>query len=200
MTGLQRVILSLVELRADFEVSRAELRDADRGADNTDLVGLDRAAHQIAVVENVAVFHSWKGVITGISEASPYAKDKPGAAADDYPRLAAQAVEQLLGSGVGGPYGLALGREQYRLVIETSEHGGYPLLEHLGKILGGPIVWAPGVDGAVVLSLRGGDFVFFAGPPPADSRWRARPMDWGSGASSVRSARARRRRSRGRLG
>lgn len=181
-------------------MSRAELRDADRGADNTDLVGLDRAAHQIAVVENVAVFHSWKGVITGISEASPYAKDKPGAAADDYPRLAAQAVEQLLGSGVGGPYGLALGREQYRLVIETSEHGGYPLLEHLGKILGGPIVWAPGVDGAVVLSLRGGDFVFFAGPPPADSRWRARPMDWGSGASSVRSARARRRRSRGRLG
>ena len=44
--------------------------------------------------------------------------------------------------------------------IETAEHGGYPLLEHLRKILDGPIVWAPGVEGAVVVSLRGGDFVF----------------------------------------
>ena len=35
--------------------------------------------------------------------------------------------------------------------------------EHLRKILGGPIVWAPGVRGAVVLSLRGGDFLFESG-------------------------------------
>jgi len=59
--------------------------------------------------------------------------------------------------------GLALGREQYRRVVETAEHGGYPLLDHLRKILEGPIVWAPGVDGAVVVSLRGGDFVFESG-------------------------------------
>ena len=37
--------------------------------------------------------------------------------------------------------------EQYRRVVETAEHGGYPLLDHLRKILEGPIVWAPGVDG-----------------------------------------------------
>jgi uncharacterized linocin/CFP29 family protein len=48
-------------------------------------------------------------------------------------------------------------------VLETSEHGGYPLLDHLRKILGGPLVWAPGVRGAVVVSLRGGDFLFDAG-------------------------------------
>jgi uncharacterized linocin/CFP29 family protein len=48
-------------------------------------------------------------------------------------------------------------------VIETTEHGGYPLFEHLRQILGGPFVWAPGVDGAVVLSLRGGDFLFDCG-------------------------------------
>ena len=58
---------------------------------------------------------------------------------------------------------LALGREQYRRVVETAEHGGYPLLDHLGKILEGPIVWAPGVKGAVVVSLRGGDFLFESG-------------------------------------
>ncbi len=48
-------------------------------------------------------------------------------------------------------------------MVETAEHGGYPLLDHLRKILEGPIVWAPGVDGAVVVSLRGGDFLFESG-------------------------------------
>jgi uncharacterized linocin/CFP29 family protein len=48
-------------------------------------------------------------------------------------------------------------------VIETTEYGGYPLFEHLRQILGGPFVWAPGVQGAVVLSLRGGDFLFDCG-------------------------------------
>jgi uncharacterized linocin/CFP29 family protein len=72
-------------------------------------------------------------------------------------------VERMLCEGVSGPYGLALGRHQYRRVVETAEHGGYPLLDHLHKILDGPIVWAPGVDGAVVLSLRGGDFLFESG-------------------------------------
>ena len=48
-------------------------------------------------------------------------------------------------------------------MVETAEHGGYPLLDHLHKILEGPIVWAPGVKGAVVLSLRGGDFLFESG-------------------------------------
>ena len=63
-----------------------------------------------------------------------------------------------------GPYGLALGREQYRRVVETAEHGGYPLLEHLRKILEGPIVWAPGRGAArSSVSLRGGDFVFESG-------------------------------------
>jgi uncharacterized linocin/CFP29 family protein len=75
----------------------------------------------------------------------------------------AAGVERLLQSGVGGPYGLALGSEQYRTAIGASEHGGYPLLEHLRKILEGPAVWTPGVTGAVVVSLRGGDFVFDSG-------------------------------------
>ena len=39
---------------------------------------------------------------------------------------------------------------------QTVEHGGYPLLNHLRRIVDGPIVWAPGVRGAVVVSQRGG--------------------------------------------
>ena len=54
-------------------------------------------------------------------------------------------------------------QQRFLAVVETAEHGGYPLLDHLSQILGGPIVWAPGVSGAVVLSLRGGDFLFESG-------------------------------------
>jgi uncharacterized linocin/CFP29 family protein len=160
---LARRVLPLIELRADFELSRAELGDADRGADDVDLSNLDRAAHDIASAENVAVLHGWEPAIRGISQASPHDLDALGTAAEHYPRAIAAAVERLLSNGIDGPYGLALGPEEYRRVIATAEHGGFPLLEHLSKIVEGPIVWAPGVSGAVVVSLRGGDFVFDSG-------------------------------------
>jgi uncharacterized linocin/CFP29 family protein len=156
-------VLPVVEVRANFEVSRQELRDADRGAEDADLAGLDTAAHQMAIAENIAVFHGWQGSITGIAEASPHEPLALGDAPDGYPRPVAGAAERLLCSGVTGPYGLALGRGEYRRVVETAEHGGYPLLDHLHKILEGPIVWAPGVRGAVVVSLRGGDFLYQSG-------------------------------------
>ena len=162
--AVKRRVLALAELRADFTVSVQELRDQDRGAIDVDLATLDDAAHRIAVAENVAVFHGFNEAgITGIAGASPHETIALGEDAESYPRAVAVAVELLMRTGVGGPYGMALGREQYRRVVETAEHGGWPLLDHLRKILDGPIVWAPGVDGAVVLSLRGGDFIFESG-------------------------------------
>jgi uncharacterized linocin/CFP29 family protein len=163
VAGIHRRVLPLVEVRADFELSRAELRDADRGADDADLEALNKAAHQLAVAENTAVFHGWHGAMTGIGEATPHNQVPLDDAADAYAGQVAGAVEQLRCSGIAGPYGLALGPEQYRLVVETTERHGYPLLDHLLKILEGPIVWAPGVNGAVALSLRGGDFILESG-------------------------------------
>ena len=159
VTAVRRRVLPLAELRAEFALSREELRDDDRGAADADLAALDRAAHQIAVAENRAVFHGWRDAsVTGIAESSPHRGLELGEHPDGYRRPVASAVEQLLRSGISGPYALALGHEQYKRVVESAEHGGYPLLEHLRKILGGDIVWAPGVDGAIVVSLRGGDF------------------------------------------
>ncbi len=163
VTGRRRQVLPVVELRAEFTLSASELQDADRGADDVDLEPLDRAAHQIAVAENVAVFGGWHGVVAGIAQASPHAPVPLGDAPDGYPQQVAGAVERLLSSGIAGPYGLALGPDQYRAVMQTAEHGGYPLLNHLRKIVEGPIVWAPGVSGAVLVSQRGGDFTFRSG-------------------------------------
>ncbi len=163
--ALQRRVLPLVEVRVDFTVSRAEMRDDDRGAVDVDLESLDLAAHQIAIAENSAVFNGWaKAGIPGVVESSPFEPEPLGASADAYPRSVARAIEGLREAGVEGPYGLALGPDEYIKVIETAEHGGYPLFDHLRKILdGGAIVWSPGLSGAVAMSLRGGDFLFESG-------------------------------------
>lgn len=159
-----RVVLPLTELRALFTVSREELRAGDRGAENVDFKDLDGAAQRLVEAENVAVFHSWpKAGIEGIAKCSPHTAIKLSGGIENYASCVARSVELLLRNGIAGPYGLALGREDYTRVAETAEHGGYPLLDHLRKILGGPIVWAPGVSGAVVLSMRGGDFAFESG-------------------------------------
>jgi len=164
VSALRRRVLPLVELRVDFTVSRSEMRDDDRGAVDVDLESLDNAAHQIAVAENSAIFNGWaKAGITGLVEASPFEPEPLGPSADGYPRSVARAVEALREAGVEGPYGLALGPDEYIRVIETAEHGGYPLFDHLKKILEGPIVWAPGLSGAVAMSLRGGDFLLESG-------------------------------------
>jgi uncharacterized linocin/CFP29 family protein len=160
----QRRVLPLVELRAHFSLSRAELDDAERGAQDVDLETLDKAAHRIASTENAAVFHGVKAAgIGGIAEVSTNEKITLGEDCEVYPRHVAKSVDALRSVGVAGPYGLALSPEAHTNVLETGEHGGYPLLEHLREILGGPIVWAPGVNGGVVVSLRGGDFLFESG-------------------------------------
>jgi len=164
VAGAQRRVLPVVELRAPFALSRAELRDADRGAEDVELGALDDAAHRIATAENRAVFHGWaQASITSIADAATHEALPLGEDCAVYPRQVARAVETLLRSGIDGPYGLALGPSAYTRVLETSEPGGYPLLDHLRTIVGGPLVWSPGVDGAVVLSQRGGDFVLEVG-------------------------------------
>lgn len=164
LVARRRVVLPLAEIKAPFLLSRSELAAGSRGAADVDYGPLDDAAQISAVAENRAVFHGWEEAgIDGIAPESPHKPIKAGAKLDQYPAAVARAVELLLRSGVGGPYGLALGRDDYTKVVETTEHGGYLLLDHLRKILGGPVVWAPGVTGGVVLSLRGGDFLFESG-------------------------------------
>jgi uncharacterized linocin/CFP29 family protein len=160
----RRRVLPLAELRAPFAVVREELRAGDRGAVDVDFDALDVAARSIAIAENKAVFHGWpEAGIDGIAGSSPHPRITRSGDFDVYPSHVAGAVELLLRSGVAGPYGLALGTEDYTAVTETAEHGGYPLFDHLAKILGGPIVWSPGVHGAVVVSQRGGDFLLECG-------------------------------------
>ena len=162
---VRRRVLPLLELRVPFTVARGELRDLDRGAADVDFDALDAAAQRLAVAENLAVFHGLEEAgIAGIAEQSSHPPVDLGTANfERYPTHVARAVTMLLSVGIEGPYALALGPDPYRGVVETTEQGGYPLVDHLAQITGGPLIWAPGLDGAIVASLRGGDFLFESG-------------------------------------
>jgi len=158
-----RVVLPLVEVRADVRLLRDELLAATRGAEDVDLGAIDDAAARIAATENAAVFAGWEAVgITGITGATPHQPLVHQGAPSQYADVVALAVSTLKRSGVDGPYGLAVGPTDWVDILESSENG-YPMLPRLREILGGPIEWAPGIQGAVVVSMRGGDFVLELG-------------------------------------
>jgi uncharacterized linocin/CFP29 family protein len=66
-------------------------------------------------------------------------------------------LSQLRLVGVNGPYSVLLGAKAYTQLAETRDHG-YPVLEHVKRIVDGNIIWAPAIEGAFVLTTRGGDF------------------------------------------
>ena len=129
-----------------------------------ELPELDEAARQMALAENVYRLprHPDAGIL-GITESSLMPRCTFGEDMEQYPKAVAQAVDVLRRAGIGGPYGLAIGPDIYTAIVETAEHGGHLLLDHLRQILGGPLVWSPGVECGIVLSLRGGDFVIESG-------------------------------------
>jgi uncharacterized linocin/CFP29 family protein len=163
-----REVQPLLELRASFTIPRAELDAISRGALDADLDPVRNAARHLAITEDSAIFEGYKaGQIAGIGQNSPHAPVKLSENYAQYPSSVAKAVAILQREGVAGPYAIALGPRCYTGVIETTEHGGYPLLEHLRLILNGPTLWAPAVDGAIVVSMRGGDYEITVGQDPA---------------------------------
>ena len=75
----------------------------------------------------------------------------------EYPQAISQALSRLRLVGVNGPYAVLLGAEAYTALAETSDHG-YPVLEHVKRLVNDEIIWAPAIEGAFVLTTRGGDF------------------------------------------
>ncbi|MGH3436015.1 MAG: family 1 encapsulin nanocompartment shell protein [Sciscionella sp.] len=161
----QRQVLPLAEIRVPFTVARSELDDAQRGADDLELDDLDRAARDAAMVENRAVFHGWsEASMTGLVNTAPYPAESLGSDAEAYPGVVAKAVDTLRRAGIEGPYGLAIGPTGYTRIVESTEHGGVLVFDHLRRILsGGKIVRSPTLQGAVVLSLKDGHFLLELG-------------------------------------
>jgi uncharacterized linocin/CFP29 family protein len=150
--------LPVVELRVRFTVDRGQVDDVERGAKDADWQPVKDAARQIAFAEDRAVFDGYAAAgITGIRESSSNAAIPLPAEVREYPNAISQGLTALRLAGVGGPYTLALGAEAYTAVNETSDHG-YPIHEHVARVLDGEIIWAPAIEGALLLSTRSGDY------------------------------------------
>ena len=148
----------LVRLRVPFTVSRTAIDDVERGSQDSDWDPVKDAAKRLAFVEDRAIFEGYEAAsIEGIRACSNNpALAMPGDVRE-MPDVISQALSELRLAGVDGPYSVLLSADVYTEVSETTAHG-YPIREHLNRLVDGEIIWAPAIDGAFVLSTRGGDF------------------------------------------
>lgn len=159
----QREVKALVELRVPFELTRQAIDNVERGAHDSDWSPLKDAARKTAFAEDRAVFEGYVSAgIQGIRQSTSNPVLTLPAAVTSYPGLVAQAVSQLRLAGVNGPYALLLSAESYTAVNGASDDG-YPVLQHIERLVDGKIIWAPAIDGGVVLTTRGGDFELHIG-------------------------------------
>lgn len=148
----------LVRLRVPFTLSRSEIDDVERGAQDADWDPVKAAAKKLAFVEDRAIFEGYPAAsIEGVRSASSNPALTLPNDARDFPDVISQALSGLRLAGVDGPYSVLLSADVYTKVSETTEHG-YPIREHLHRVVDGDIIWAPAIDGAFVLTTRGGDF------------------------------------------
>jgi uncharacterized linocin/CFP29 family protein len=153
----QRQAQPLVELRMPFTVSRQAVDDVERGAKDPDWQPVKDAAQKMALTEDRAVLLGYAHAgIRGIRDLTSTPPRTFPAQVVHYPDLISEAVTSLRQAGVGGPYALLLGAAVYTAVNQTSDDG-YPVRRHLEQVIDGEIVWAPAIEGAMVLSTRGGD-------------------------------------------
>src|SRR5271163_2384648 len=154
----QREVKALVELRAAFELNRQAIDDVERGSNDSDWQPLKDAARKIAFAEDGAIFEGYAAAnIEGIRKGTSNPIKTLPANVSEYPDAIAQGLNQLRLVGVNGPYSVLLGADAYTALAETSDHG-YPVLEHVKRLVDGKIIWAPAIAGAFVLTTRGGDF------------------------------------------
>ncbi|NMO01665.1 bacteriocin family protein [Gordonia sp. TBRC 11910] len=152
-----RGVQQLVELKVPFTVTREAIDDVDRGAQDSNWDPVIDAAQELALAEDRAIFAGYEAAgITGIANAGAPTIPLPDNVLD-YPDALSRALAQLRLASIDGPYSLALSADVYSQVSETSNHG-YPIREHLRRLIEGDLVWAPALTGAIAISTRGGDF------------------------------------------
>jgi len=154
----QREVKALVELRVPFELQRQAIDDVERGANDSDWQPAKDAARKIAFAEDGAIFEGYADAgIVGIRQGTSNSPMTLPADVRGYPDAIAHGLSQLRLVGVNGPYAVLLDADVYTALAETSDHG-YPVLDHIKRLVNDKIIWAPAIHGAFVVTTRGGDF------------------------------------------
>ena len=157
ITARQREAKALVELRVPFDLDRQMIDDVELGANDSDWQPAKDAACKLALAEDRAIFEGYAAAgIVGVRQGTSNPQKSLPAEVRKYPEAFAQALSKLRLVGVNGPYSILLGADAYTQLAETTDYG-YPVLEHVKRLVEGKIIWAPAIDGAFVVTTRGGD-------------------------------------------
>jgi uncharacterized linocin/CFP29 family protein len=159
----QREVKALVELRVPFELDRQAIDDVERGAGDSDWQPAKDAARLIGFAEDGAIFEGFSAAgIEGIRQGTSNPVVPLPADVRGYPEAIAEALSRLRLVGVNGPYAVVFSADAYTALAETSDHG-YPVLEHVKRLVKEEIIWAPAIAGGFVMTIRGGDFALHIG-------------------------------------
>ncbi len=161
----RRQVQPLVELRVPFELSRIAIDDVDRGSEDSNWQPVKTAVETLAAAEDTLVCTgSASSEVTGIIQSSSNPTIQLPGDPKELPKAVAQAITQLRTVGVQGPYGLLLSPDLYTAATGGADDG-YPVSTHLRRVLGkdSVIAFAPALKGAIVISMRGGDYTLTLG-------------------------------------
>ena len=139
-------------------MDRLAVGDVERGANDSDWQPAKDAARKLAYAEDGAIFEGYAAAgIVGIRQSTSNPVMTLPDSVREYPNAIAQALSTLRLAGVNGPYSVLLDANIYTGLSETSDQG-YPVVEHVKRLVDDKIIWAPGIHGAFVVTTRGGDF------------------------------------------
>ena len=131
-----------------FELDRQAIDDVERGALDSDWEPVKDAARELAFAEDRAVFDGYAAA--GIGGIRPGTSNPVADAARRTSRLLRMRWPRRSAS-CGSPASTAptrcvLGADAYTAVSGSSDQG-YPVIQHLERLVDGGIIWAPGDRG-----------------------------------------------------
>ncbi len=139
----------LVETRIVFELDRWEMDNIIRGAKDADLKPLEEAAEKIALFEESAIYNGYiDGQIEGLVEVASQELEF-GDDANSIMESISKGMLLLKSAYAAGPYSLVVGDEGWKRINMVVN--GYPLKKIIEELLGSEIIYAPTLEGALLL-------------------------------------------------
>jgi uncharacterized linocin/CFP29 family protein len=152
-----REILPFVEIRKPFELNVWELDNANRGAKDIDLEPLEKAAKEIALFEENAIYTGFKeGRIKGLEKSAASKQTVLPEDPNEFLKLMGAQKIKMQNDGVEGPYSLVINGNMWQELINLAK--GYPVLKQLQEIIEGRIILNHSNHNSYLVSERGEDF------------------------------------------
>lgn len=155
----------MTEVRHDFSISKANLEDMKRDIEDMDDSELRAAANAFAEAENSLILDGVKEAGSKGLLASLEQKQLKAKGAKELMVAVAKSQEMFDDEFVDGEFKLVVSSATFSQLVVESE-GGVTMKRKIENILGeGSIIVskAMGDDKALIISQRGGDFVFYSG-------------------------------------